>query len=282
MVINQVAQWSLIDERGMLKAGMDQISNDHSIFFANIKGMDASGLNVFSDCMEPDFMCDAEDLIIQNSDKMSHIFTRRKKILEECDNAVLHPFGDCWLSPEPKHLWTGKEISVSFTTTNKYREGVDGYAIRHQIVSSLNRIRDIDSLPFYYYASSRLPCCPEISDYVLGNKRDIMFRHAFHVAIENSRCDNFFTEKLVDCFISKTIPIYFGTRDIGDFFNTDGMLIFNNMNDLTNILGSLDEGMYKSMKDAAEDNYHRAKQYCHENGFIERMVRVLKGETNAT
>lgn len=282
MKINKVASWSLLDDRGVLKGCMEQVPDDCCIFFANIEGMDSSGLNIFSDCMEPDFMCDTEDLIIENSDKMSRIFTRRKKILEKCDNAVLHPFGDCWLSPEPKHLWTDKEMSVSFTTTNKYREGVDGYTIRHQIVSNLNRVKDIGSLPFYYYASSRLPCYPEISDYVLGDKRDIMFRHAFHVAVENNRCDNFFTEKLMDCFISKTVPIYFGTNDIGDFFNTDGMLIFDTMGDLANILGNLDEGIYKSMKEAIEDNYHRAKQYCHENGFVERMARAIKGETNAT
>jgi len=34
-----------------------------------------------------------------------------------------------------------------------------------------------------------------------------------------------FTEKITDCFMTGTIPIYYGIKNIGDYFNTDGIII---------------------------------------------------------
>lgn len=283
--MNDVASWSLTTSDGVVKTFLKDIPDvgnyyfsfcvlDPSCYDGSRDGQDL----VYLDSVEPDFQCTPSEDIIKHHSRFKKIFTRRKDILESCSNAVLHPFGDCWLNPEPKELWENKDMSVSFTTTNKYQDGVDGYTMRHLITSNLNEIKSISGLPFYYYTSGRLPYRPDLSDHILGENRDPMLRHAFHLAVENSRCDNYFTEKLVDCFISKTVPIYFGTNDIGDYFNTDGMLIFNTPSDLGRILSDVTEDKWHSMQDAVEENYIEAKKYCHENGVIQRMIEVLKME----
>ena len=47
----------------------------------------------------------------------------------------------------------------------------------------------------------------------------------FHVAIENVRQPHYFTEKLLDCFLTNTMPIYWGCPNIGAYFDTSGMII---------------------------------------------------------
>ena len=85
--------------------------------------------------------------------------------------------------------------------------------------------------------------------------------YAFSIAIENldSNIDDYyFSEKITDCFITGTVPIYYGCPNIGKFFNTDSILIFNTAEELHNILDNLSMELYDSMKDAIYDNYKRS------------------------
>jgi hypothetical protein len=45
--------------------------------------------------------------------------------------------------------------------------------------------------------------------------------------MENATYSNMFTEKITDCFMTGTIPIYYGISNIGDYFNTDGIIILD-------------------------------------------------------
>jgi hypothetical protein len=46
----------------------------------------------------------------------------------------------------------------------------------------------------------------------------------FSVCIENSSERNYFTEKLIDCFAQKVIPIYWGAPNVSEFFDPDGII----------------------------------------------------------
>lgn len=59
----------------------------------------------------------------------------------------------------------------------------------------------------------------------LGNgKWDGIAPYHFSIAIENTIENGYFTEKILDCFLAMTIPIYFGAPDISDHF-PDGSFI---------------------------------------------------------
>ena len=49
----------------------------------------------------------------------------------------------------------------------------------------------------------------------------------FSIAIENSRNGCYFTEKILDCFTTRTVPIYWGCPDIGDYFDMNVIITFN-------------------------------------------------------
>ena len=70
-----------------------------------------------------------------------------------------------------------------------------------------------------------------------------------------------FTEKIVDCFLSGTIPIYWGTKAIGKYFNLDGIITFESMDELRVAIDSLSPAKYHAVKSAIKDNYHRALNY---------------------
>jgi len=78
--------------------------------------------------------------------------------------------------------------------------------------------------------------------------------YMFSIAIENCEVDGYFTEKLLDCFACGTIPVYLGDPNIGDCFNTDGIINLSEEFDVS-------EELYYSKMDAIKDNMERAKQY---------------------
>lgn len=51
--------------------------------------------------------------------------------------------------------------------------------------------------------------------------------YMFSVTIENCKYDDYFTEKITDCFATGTIPIYYGTDNICNYFDKDGIVILN-------------------------------------------------------
>ena len=64
--------------------------------------------------------------------------------------------------------------------------------------------------------------------------------------------ETYFTEKLLDCFATGTIPVYLGAPDIGKYFNKDGII------DLTDEFYISDE-LYHSKMEAIKDNLERVK-----------------------
>ena len=107
----------------------------------------------------------------------------------------------------------------------------------------------------------------------------------FHIAIENTSIKDYFSEKLLDCFQSKTVPIYYGCTNIGDYFNTDGMFIVNSVEQIIGVCNRLTEDTYKAMLPAVEDNYNRLQKnwriaatddWCvHHDAQIEVAIRKI-------
>lgn len=76
----------------------------------------------------------------------------------------------------------------------------------------------------------------------------------FSIAMENDNYPSIFCEKITDCFAMGTIPIYWGSPDIGEFFNENGIIRLTddfNVNDL-----SVD--LYQSKLEYVKENFERA------------------------
>jgi hypothetical protein len=53
----------------------------------------------------------------------------------------------------------------------------------------------------------------------------------FSVAIENDNSDTYFTEKLTDCFVMGTVPVYYGSRKVVEkYFDPTGVIFLEDDN----------------------------------------------------
>ena len=65
----------------------------------------------------------------------------------------------------------------------------------------------------------------------LQNKKDGLLPYEFSIAIENSVEEDYFTEKLTDCILTDTTPIYYGCPNIDRFF--EGVYELSNLDDVS-------------------------------------------------
>lgn len=61
------------------------------------------------------------------------------------------------------------------------------------------------------------------------------------IAIENSSQKNYFTEKLIDCFVCNTLPIYWGCPNIFDFFPEKSIRKISNEDSIDEIINKINE-----------------------------------------
>lgn len=85
----------------------------------------------------------------------------------------------------------------------------------------------------------------------INDKSDGLRDYCFSFAMENATYSNMFTEKITDCFMMGTIPIYYGIPNIGDFFNTEGIILLDNNFKIEDLSFKI----YQSKMGAIKENY---------------------------
>jgi len=169
-------------------------------------------------------------------DNFDCIFTHSKELLDLDPRFKFAPVGTHWIK-EPAVMEKSKDVSM--IASNKIM--CLGHAIRHGWIQRLH-----DKVNFFGRGFK------EISE-----KEQGLNDYRFSVAIENCSVPNYFTEKIGDCFATGTIPIYIGCSNIGQFFNTDGIIKLDHELDFN----SLTEELYLSKLDAVKDNFERIQKY---------------------
>lgn len=86
-------------------------------------------------------------------------------------------------------------------------------------------------------------------------------RFAFNIAVENFLDRTYFTERLLNCFATGTIPIYYGAPELPAEFSEEGILRFTNFGELKELLGTLSLEKYQEMHSHVIRNYLAAQKY---------------------
>lgn len=117
-----------------------------------------------------------------------------------------------------------------------------GHRYRQEIISNLKR--DFGSQIDFFGGN----------DGSVDYKCDVIMPYKFHVCIENSNLDDYWTEKLADSLLGYSVPIYSGCTNIERYFDTTGMYQFNTKkyNDLKKII--------ESILLSPEDSYNKKKE----------------------
>ena len=270
--------------------------DDANYWHANEDGekiIDKTKINIYLDSNEPDWYAPYPlPTILEKAPLFDVLLTRRPELLH-LPNAKLFLYGTHWCGENYEPTQENKKDAVSFSTTHKvglysdkeYTDHAiqppDGYKIRHDIGNNFESLQKISKLPLHGFKSERYPVDYNGFNHTLSKADDgklDMLRYKFHVAVENSSLPNYMTEKLHDCFMTKTVPIYYGCPNVSEHYNMDGILKFNSLEELGEILSSLTPEKYESMKDALEDNYQRFLQ-VEGDGFHPRFWRAIEEVT---
>ena len=187
----------------------------------------------------------------ETTEPFDAIFTHNQELLSLGDPFRWVPAQGTWIKDIKMYP---KNKLVSMISSNK--QFVRGHTIRLEWVEKLRDVVDLYGRGFNEIEFKEEGLC----DYM------------FSVAIENARYETYFTEKILDCFATGTIPIYLGAPDVGEYFNSDGII------SLTDDL-EISEELYYSKQDAVKENLELVKQYEVVEDFI--FERYLSGDNGA-
>lgn len=109
----------------------------------------------------------------------------------------------------------------------------------------------------------------------LERKEDLLDTAMFHVAMENQPLRHMFTEKLIDCFVSHAVPVYFGCPNIEDYFDVNGIIRFNTPDELIEIKRNLSVDLYYQMLPAVKRNLELAQDYVKYSVF-QRVEKIIE------
>lgn len=98
----------------------------------------------------------------------------------------------------------------------------------------------------------------------IEKKEEGLKDYMFSVCIENAIYDSYFTEKILDCFSTGTIPIYKGTRKILDYYDGNGIIFLDDLSDLSDLTSEL----YFSKIESINRNFKTFNEYILIDDFI--------------
>lgn len=178
------------------------------------------------------------DFLDKNYEMFDYIFTHDSILLKNCPNARLMYWGSVW-------GWSDEEKTKNVSMISSEKQYCDLHKKRFELVN--------------YLDSMNLADC--YGTWNGGSYIDTLKAHSaykFAIAIENYVDDYWFTEKILNCFSNKVVPIYYGAKRIGDFFDINGIIIIDNIDDIPNLLKTMDfDFEYRRRYAAIKNNYKK-------------------------
>jgi len=206
---------------------------------------------------------DCYNYIRNYNNQFDYVLTYDRSLVDN-NKILFYPLGGCWIPdigdqrnrPHMVNIHPKKYL-ISIIASNK--NSTVGHQLRHMIV---NRCSGLTAFGPRYKT--------------LEFKEDALVDYMFSIVVENSIFDDYFTEKLIDCFAVGTIPIYWGTKNIHKYFNINGMLTFNNLSELDDIIKTLSPELYNNKLQYVTDNFDRHFRYrTPENWIFEQYPQLF-------
>jgi hypothetical protein len=221
--------------------------------------------------LEPPDIVPTEQRLIDSHTFYNLIIAWNQRVLEGCpNNTVKYIFGTCRWATNPKDDCdvSKKRFAVSYLTSSKTM--CAGHYFRHEVYKGLPA--NVGKLEVTKYMSNCGGNHAEIKP-VLECKRPLLYPYQYSITMENGRRTNWITEKLIDCLVSRTIPIYWGAPNVGEFFDDKAILSFDTYSDLENILKNLTPEFYQEKLESIEHNLHEAMKYTDVHARINEEIR---------
>ena len=185
---------------------------------------------------------------------LARLFHRRFYRILSCNPTLLAAipngrrliYGEAWVKATPT---LGREKSRMLSLIASKKRRLKGHRLRHRVVKALRRAGiEADIMGRGYRG--------------IEDKAEGLAPYRYSIVIENSREAGYITEKLIDAFLTRTVPIYWGAPDIGDFFDGAGMIVCRNRAEIMDAAANLSVADYEKRRDAIEANRKTALKYA--------------------
>jgi hypothetical protein len=176
--------------------------------------------------------------------KFDYILCFDRSLASLSHKFIWYPYGGCWILPEQRQMYE-KTKNISIIASSK--TNTEGHKLRHAVIEKYrSRIDGIYGNGYQF----------------IENKLDALRDYRYSIVIENDNCDDFFTEKIIDCFACGTMPIYWGTKNIEKYFDRWGLISFDTIDSLGNVFGILDNQFYNKFYNGVRNNFDRVGEYA--------------------
>jgi FkbM family methyltransferase len=142
---------------------------------------------------------------------------------------------------------------------------IDGHFRRHRIFDRQGEVK----IPKKFWMT--LPDFDHNTGKVMdmSGKNVVWEDSMFSLCMENSTHHGYFTEKVLDAFLTRTVPVYWGCKDLDKYFDSRGFIKCETEDEIIEKINNLTEEDYHSRKEYIDKNFKLAQHYSD-------MVKRLK------
>lgn len=189
--------------------------------------------------------------------RFHRVLSYNEPLLAAIPNGIFFPHGGTWV-PEWRDLDLTKQRMMSLIASQKRSQS--GHRLRHDMANWARGAGvDIDLMGRGYTP--------------FGAKAEGLAPYRYSVVIENGRERNYFTEKLLDAILCRTVPIYWGCPNIGDFLDTAGMVVCETGEDLQRAILAASEADYTARLPALAAMRARADYF---GDYLKRAAEAIR------
>lgn len=136
-----------------------------------------------------------------------------------------------------------------------------GHRFRHEVVKALGSKIDVRGRGYKAFLPTE--------------RAEVYAPYMYQVCIHNTLVADYWSDILIDCFATGTVPIVWGSREyLHKYFDTDGIIFFDTIEELDEILNRISEDDYLSRMSAIQKNFETAfneykviEDYLYDNFF---------------
>ncbi len=234
-----------------------------SVSFDTVNTDFTADFRVLVQCEPPNLYIRFKDMVLENQHNFHLILTYDERLLHLPQAVNFCPVGS-WIDDD---LLIEKRNQITYLMSSKINGAP--YRMRFMIKNRLERRSHIGDFELFWHRSP--PLVPSKNPFFANAK--------FNIATENQDLNNMFTEKLLDCFKTYTVPIYYGCTNIEEFFDPRGIIQFRTIEEFETIINTLTPSMYDDMLPYVQNNFERAKIYWEKNVY-QRIEDVIEKKLN--
>jgi hypothetical protein len=228
-----------------------------AVSFDNINTDMTADYRVVVQCEPPHLYSSFPKMILDNIEKFDLVLTYNESLFKLPNHEHFLPIG-CFVDD----LELQKTNQISYIMSSKIM--THDHRMRFMILREVENKNKIGDFDFFMHRNP-----PEIES------KNPFFIHAkFHITCENAVMPNMFSEKIIDCFRTKTVPLYYGCTNIEKYFDERGIIRFYTIEEFRKICSEITPEWYEERLPYIEENYQRARQYW-EKSVYQRVEDVV-------